>query len=95
VNNGKHVSPLIVREYRCGHSFVLGLFERVGFLFLAAQLGRLGKDSVSYKRPLSDVFTIKKEHTHITSTSKLVPHQPIVQYIKRLRLHHRRGIRHA
>jgi len=37
--------------YRCGHSLVLGLFERVELLFLAAQLRRLGKDSASYKRP--------------------------------------------
>jgi len=38
-------------DYRCGHSLVLGLFERVELLFLAAQLRRLGKDSASYKRP--------------------------------------------
>ena len=37
--------------YRCGHSLVPGLFERVELLFLAAQLRRLGKDSASYKRP--------------------------------------------
>jgi len=47
----------------CGHSLVLGLFERVELLFLAAQLRRLGKDSASYKRP-SLMYLPQKSNTH-------------------------------